>query len=1492
MIKAIFVAAALIVATVNNAAAQSAAPDFDVIRPYTEYVNKDGVGNPHVKGDDACLALQEALNSWDGLVYFRNGKFLNKPNYGEGCEFDLYDRKTGASLGRSHYQNWAFSRLACPNGYSGVHYTDFHNSNPHCRRSQPVVKPPSCPYKVLGNPVDVTALDKTLPVSDFDSIDGLGFTRHYRSAQRSRNGYPSPLGNGWYAEHAQSLNINTEPGGMFAPIIQIVMPNGDPLMFIKDATSSLWVSEKDQLCNALVEAALPDGTHGYLLTLKDGEVESFSNDGMLLSIDRPDGTRLTYTYNAAGQLKTATNQKGRFLTFEYAYDRRLSKVIDSTGRFVSYSYNSAGLLESADYGDHQERYVYKSYASNNSLLTRVEDGQGNLITAYTYGDDRPYTTERAGGQNKYIIDSGTHYWDKILVTEPSGALSTYAYRVELGRRVIDTITQTCTDCVPVNSAYAYDTNLNAIEEVVGSTKTCRNYDLARNLELTKVEGASTSFDCRTMTGGTFIRRTVSQWHPTLRKPIRREVFDSTGSAVTRYNWSYNERGQVLQSSQTDPALPASDPLATRTATWSYCTTGGVASGACPLAGLLLSVDGARTDVSDVTTYTYYASEDSACVTSPSTCAYRKGDLWKVTNALGQVARENLRYDGVGRLLSSKDANEVVTDLEYTAQGWIAASKVRGPDSASESDDAIMRYEYDPVGQVKKVIQPDGSYVRYEYDAARRLTDVFDVSGNQIHYTLDSAGNRIKEDTKDSGGALKRTLSRIYNQINQLKTAKTAYDYPTDFTYDPSGNGDVTTDALGRKSDNDYDPLNRLAKTTQDFGGINAKTEFKYDAQDRLITIKDPQNLDTSYGYNGFGDQVRLTSPDTGESSYTYDSVGNRKTETDARQITRVYNYDALNRITGIAYPTTSLNASFAYDAVPTVCAADETFAKGRLSLMIDASGSTQYCYDRFGRTTRKVQTTNGKVLALRYAYTLAGQLSGITYPDGAAVTYQRDSRGRITRIDTQRTAPGTVPEVLLSQATYHPFGSIASWVYGNGRTMSRPVDMDYRTTAVSDLATGGLSFGLGYDAIGNISKLTAVGATNAVLAYSYDRLNRLTHLRDGPTDTAIESYSYDAIGNRLSFTNTAGSQVYTYPANSHRLTQAGPGSPRNYDASGNSIQIGDKSFGYNDAGRSSEVKQSSALLKSYVYNGRGEQVRHYTGTSDRHVVYDEAGHWLGEYDGNGTVVQQAIWMDDLPIGLWVGAAAQQMLHYIEPDHLGTPRVVIEPARNLAIWTWDLKGEVFGNSSPNDDADSDGGRFVFDMRFPGQRYDAVSGLYYNYFRDYDPTIGRYLESDPIGLMGGVSTYAYVLSNPLIWTDPKGLFVVTNGNGGSCGGDNGITTCDGQGNLEVRNCNGTCTSACTQMHENNHARFLGARYPGGCKNKPKGGSPWPEELVYDQYVLLNAETECKAWGETMSCLKLLESALGTSCDEKCKRDIEAMKSGYKYWRKYYKCAAYSY
>ena len=109
------------------------------------------------------------------------------------------------------------------------------------------------------------------------------------------------------------------------------------------------------------------------------------------------------------------------------------------------------------------------------------------------------------------------------------------------------------------------------------------------------------------------------------------------------------------------------------------------------------------------------------------------------------------------------------------------------------------------------------------------------------------------------------------------------------------------------------------------------------------------------------------------------------------------------------------------------------------------------------------------------------------------------------------------------------------------------------------------------------------------------------------------------------------------------------------------------------------------------------------------------------------------------------------------DPLGTPQALTDESGTV-VWKADY--DPFGKATVNEDPDGDGNRVTLSIRFPGQYYDQETGLHYNYFRYYDPSIGRYLTSDPIGLVGGINTYVYTLNNPLYWIDPTGLDVTIN------------------------------------------------------------------------------------------------------------------------------------
>ena len=127
-------------------------------------------------------------------------------------------------------------------------------------------------------------------------------------------------------------------------------------------------------------------------------------------------------------------------------------------------------------------------------------------------------------------------------------------------------------------------------------------------------------------------------------------------------------------------------------------------------------------------------------------------------------------------------------------------------------------------------------------------------------------------------------------------------------------------------------------------------------------------------------------------------------------------------------------------------------------------------------------------------------------------------------------------------------------------------------------------------------------------------------------------------------------------------------------------------------------------------------------------------------------------------GLWVvlsfmPVSAAERVYYFHNDHLGTPQAMSDATGRKV---WEAEYEPFGKATVNEDPDGDGKLVINNLRFPGQYFDAETGLHYNYYRDYDPVTGRYLQPDPIGLMGGLNPYRYVRNNPINFVDPFGLY----------------------------------------------------------------------------------------------------------------------------------------
>lgn len=717
-------------------------------------------------------------------------------------------------------------------------------------------------------------------------------------------------------------------------------------------------------------------------------------------------------------------------------------------------------------------------------------------------------------------------------------------------------------------------------------------------------------------------------------------------------------------------------------------------------GQVLSVDPPGHGLSDVVSYVYDSS----------------GNMTEVENALGTV--QFTAHDPNGNPLTMYSVNGVQTDISYDASQRVTEVV----EAAGSPHAATTTFDYDAVGQLTRLTLPNGAWIGYEYDAAHRLTALEDALGNRVEYTLDTAGNRIAEAVSGSSGTVFRERTSDYDQLSRLVAEINGVGDRTEHDYDAVGNRSTTEDAASNVTAYAYDALNRLTEVTD---ALNGETAYEYDALDNLTQVIDPRGVMTTYDHNAFGDVLAEHSPDAGTTTYTYDAAGNRLTRTDARGVTATYSYDALNRLTGIDYPGNEEDIQYTYD--------QGAYGKGRLTGFTDAGGATTLIYDPRGNVLTRTRSTGGNSFTMQYEYDLADNITAIVYPSGLRIDLTRDTMGRITAVDTTVNGAATG---LASQIQYQPFGGITGLTYGNGMIQTRQHDLAGRLVAqtvppVQDL-------GWTYSNTGNITGIQDQVTPARTQTFSYDALDRLT---DASGAYGTRAYQYDAVGNRTQRTGDGQTTPYGYAPDSNRLTTI-DGQNVPYDATGNILTLAGDDFTYGARNRRQTTERNGTLIAAYEYNALGQRTHKSHAGTETHFVHGRNGQLIGEYDASGQVIREYVYLEGEPLAM----IHQGAVYYFHNDQLGSPLKLTDSNQNVA---WDGVRAPFGEMSVTTNAVEN------PLRFPGQYFDAETGLHQNWFRDYDPGIGRYTRSDPIGLYGGLNTYAYVGGNPFLRSDPMGL-----------------------------------------------------------------------------------------------------------------------------------------
>lgn len=870
----------------------------------------------------------------------------------------------------------------------------------------------------VGDPIDVATGNMFDRETDYrgNGFAPLLFERYYNSI----DGGNGVLGTNW--SHTYSRSIEHLP--ISATSIALAhRPDGRIITF--NNASGSWSSQPD-IAARLTRTLSP---LGWRYTDESDTVETYDDTGRLLSIATRSGALTTLTYDTSGVLTTVTDSHGRQLAFTYDSSGRLHVLTVPGGGTYVYGYDSASNLTSVTAPDSTARTLIYNESANTSsanlphALTGIVDENNDRFATWKYdATGRGIRSEHASGVDRVdIVYNGD---GTSTVTDALGAARTHTMIVTQAVQKLSSVSGVpCHECGEAAS-YTYDTSGRLSEwRDARNTLFQRTYTAdSRNLVAGEWKASGT----------TSAQNTNYTWHANYRLPL------TIALGSRRTTFTHDGSGNVLTRTFADTSVT---PNVTRTWTYTYNSIGRV-----------LTEDGPRTDVSDLTTYTYYTC------TSGAEC----GQIETITNALGHVTTYNT-YNAHGQPLTITDPNGVVTTLTYDARQRLTSRTVGSEQTT---------FAYWPTGLLKKTTLPDGSFLEYSYDAAHRLTSVNDSEGNHVSYTLDARGNRTAEQTYDPSDALTQTRTRVFNSLNQLWKeigAAGTSSVTTQFAHDDNNNLTSTAAPLGRTTLESYDELDRLKQTTDPLLGL---TKYSYNNLDQLISVTDPRNNETTYTYNAFGDLKQQVSPDTGTTANSYDSGGNLATSTDARSKTGTYAYDALNRVTGVTYPDQTI--SYTYDS--------GTNQKGRLTQVSDASGSTSWSYNTHGRVLSRQQSM-GISKTLGYAYDSAGRLQTLTLPSGNAITYGYTD-GKITGL----TLNGST--TILSNVLYQPFGPTRGWTWGNSTLAVREYDTDGKVT---DIDSAGLKT-YSYDDAFRITSILDANEPGLSQGYDYDDADRLTHV--------------------------------------------------------------------------------------------------------------------------------------------------------------------------------------------------------------------------------------------------------------------------------------------------------------------------------------------------------------------------------------------------------------